>query len=396
MLFDSFAFANGTVAKNRIFKSAMEEGLAKDSRPTDEHAKLYEAWARGGSGILVTGNVAVCREGKGSVGDVVVDGDGDLERLQVWSTAGSTDGTVCIMQINHAGKQVSKDVNPAPVAPSAVTLQGMDDKMNPPRALTTDEIKTIVSQFANTAKIAKQAGFGGVQIHAAHGYLISQFLSPHHNVRDDGYGGSLDGRMRFLMEVYEAVRGAVGGDFLVGVKLNSADFQKGGFEESDSIEVVKKLSEAGIDFIEISGGNYESPAMMGAKDSTKKREAFFLDYAQKVRDVSTVPLIITGGFRSQAAMNEAISSGELDFVGVGRPLIMQPDMPHQMQKGTYDTIQITPIRTGNAKIDENVGSFLELSWYMVQMKRIAHGIDPDPNLDQCSSFKGCRVLVRRS
>ncbi|WII94766.1 hypothetical protein LU276_06995 [Moraxella haemolytica] len=220
-----------------------------------------------------------------------------------------------------------------------------------------------------------------MQIHAAHGYLISQFLSPHHNRREDEYGGSLENRMRLLIKIYTDIRQAVGADFLVGVKLNSADFQKGGFDENDSIAVVKHLSELEIDFIEISDGNYESPAMMGAKDSTKKREAFFMDYAQKVREISLVPLIITGGFRSQQAMDEALASGELDLVGIGRPLIMMPDIPKQMQAGTYQTININPVRTGIKEIDKNVGSVLELSWYMAQLGRIVAGKESGPNLD---------------
>ena len=231
-----------------------------------------------------------------------------------------------------------------------------------------------------TAKIAEQAGFSGVQIHAAHGYLISQFLSPHHNRRQDQWGGSLENRMRFLLETYTAIRAAVGKDFLVGVKLNSADFQKGGFDESESVQVVQKLSEMGIDFIEVSGGNYESPQMLAAKDSTRKREAFFIDYAEKARAVSQAPLIITGGFRSQSAMEDALSSGHLDLVGVARPFALVPDLANQMQNGTYQTVQTDRIKTGVAFVDKKAGAMLEMNWYMTQMDLIGQGKQPDPKL----------------
>ncbi|MCW9731984.1 NADH:flavin oxidoreductase/NADH oxidase family protein [Avibacterium sp. 20-15] len=379
MLFESFTFKNGKTAKNRFFKSAMEEQLAANNHVSGQLVKLYDTWAKGGAGILVTGNVMICQQGKGSPDDVVQSDDGDLPMLKKWATAGTQDNTLLIMQINHAGKQSPKALNAEPVAPSAVPLSGMESFFNPPRALTIPEIHTLIAQFAKTAQLAEQAGFSGVQIHAAHGYLISQFLSPHHNRRDDEYGGSLDNRMRFLVAIYQAIRAAVQPEFLVGVKLNSADFQKGGFDESESVQVIAKLSELGIDFIEVSGGNYESPVMLSSKPSSQKREAYFLDYAQKARTVSQVPLIITGGFRSQSAMNDALTSGELDFVGVARPFALVPDLPNQIQAGTYQTVELKPVATGVAKIDEKMGSVLEMGWYMYQMARMGVGKKPDPN-----------------
>ncbi|STZ09059.1 NADH oxidase [Moraxella caprae] len=285
-----------------------------------------------------------------------------------------------IMQINHAGKQSPKAVNREPVAPSAVPLVGMDGFINPPRQLQNSEIYDLIQAFINTAKLAEQAGFSGVQIHAAHGCLISQFLSPHHNRRDDEWGGSLANRMSFLLKIYEGIRANVGADFLVGVKLNSADFQKGGFDESESITVVQALSDLGIDFIEISGGNYENPQMLSAKSSTQKREAFFLDYAEKARKVCSVPLIITGGFRSKQAMNDALSSGHLDMVGVARPFALVPDLPNQIKNGAYETVQTERIKTGVKPLDDKIGSVLEMDWYMSQMTLIGQGKSPNPKL----------------
>ena len=303
-----------------------------------------------------------------------------FEQLAIHAMAGTQNDTLLIMQINHAGKQSPAVVNKTPLAPSTVPLVGMDGFINPPRELTADEITGLIQQFVQTAKIAEQAGFSGVQIHAAHGYLISQFLSPHHNRRQDQWGGSLENRMRFLLEIYTAIRAAVGKDFLVGVKLNSADFQKGGFDESESVQVVQKLSEMGIDFIEVSGGNYESPQMLATKDSTRKREAFFIDYAEKARAVSLVPLIITGGFRPQNAMEDALFSGHLDLVGVARPFALVPDLANQMQNGTYQTVQTDRIQTGVAFVDKKAGAMLEMNWYMTQMDLIGQGKQPDPKL----------------
>ncbi|MDY5422205.1 NADH:flavin oxidoreductase/NADH oxidase family protein [Actinobacillus porcinus] len=380
MLFQLFTFANGKTAKNRFFKSAMEEQLAKQNQPTMPLVQLYDTWAKGGAGVLVTGNVMVAENGKGSINDVVLTDERSLPILQQWAKAGTQNDTLLIMQINHAGKQSPKVLSPTPVAPSAVSLQGMDGFINPPRALTEAEIDTLIEQFATTAKIAEKAGFSGVQIHAAHGYLISQFLSPHHNRREDKWGGSLENRMRFLVEIYHAIRAVVQPEFLVGLKLNSADFQKGGFNEADSIQVVQKMAELGIDFIEISGGNYESPEMLTAKASTQKRETFFLDYAEKARAVCNVPLIITGGFRSENAMNEALQSGHLDFIGIARPFALQPDLPNQIQQGNYQTIVTNRIKTGFAPVDNKLGAVLEMDWYMAQMALIGDGKQPNPKL----------------
>ena len=380
MIFQTFRFPNGQTAKNRLFKSAMEEQLAHNHQPSQALVRLYDAWAKGGAGVLVTGNVMVAENGKGSANDVVLTDERSLPVLEQWAKAGTQNDTLLIMQINHAGKQSPKVLSPVPVAPSAVPLQGMEGFINPPRALENDEIEVLIRQFARAAEIADKAGFSGVQIHGAHGYLVSQFLSPHHNRRTDKWGGSLENRMRFLVEIYQAIRAAVRPEFLVGLKLNSADFQKGGFDEHDSIQVVQKMSELGIDFIEISGGNYESPAMMAEKASTQAREAFFIDYAEKARAVSQMPLIITGGFRSEPAMNDALNSKHLDFVGIARPLTLMPDLPNRIKQGTYQTIATRRAKTGVAAIDNKLGAVLELNWYAAQMALIAAGKQPNPQL----------------
>lgn len=381
MIHQPFTFTNGTTVKNRFYKASMDEQLADNGQPTDALAQLYARWAKGGAGILLTGHVMIDKRYLAEQNSTAVEDKSDFDRLQRWAAAGTADGAALIMQINHPGKQIPKTMAKTPVAPSAVPLAGMEAFFNPPRALSHEEILEIIERFANTAEIADQAGFSGVQIHAAHGYLLSQFLSPHHNLRTDEWGGSLENRLKIVLEIYQAIRKRVRPTFLVGIKLNSSDFQKGGFDEAESLKVIEILTQQGIDFIEISGGNYESPIMIeGVKESTKKREAYFLDFADKVRAISTTPLIITGGFRSEQAMNEALASGKLDFVGMAKPFAVNPDLPHHIQAGTYQTLVLKPIRTGISALDKKIGAMLEMSWYMTQMKRLSQGLPPQPTL----------------
>lgn len=381
LLNQSFLFQNGVTAKNRFFKGAMSEQLAQQNAPNESYAKLYQRWANGGAGVLVTGNVMIDYTALGSADDVVIEDERDLPMLKRWAEAGTQNGTLLLMQINHPGKQSPKDLSPTPVAPSAVPLSGGLAKFfNPPRELSQTEILDLIARFGKAAEIAEKVGFSGVQIHAAHGYLISQFLSPYHNRRTDEWGGTLENRMRFLLEVYREIRRRTSPAFLVSVKLNSADFQKGGFSEAESVQAVKMLSDEKIDLIEISGGNYEAPAMLeGVKASTQKREAYFLDYAQQARQVCQVPLVITGGFRSAEAMEQALQSGNLDFVGLAKPFVVQPDLPNRIVAGDYQTLHLPPRRTGIAKIDDTIGSMLEMAWYMHQMALLSKDLPPQPN-----------------
>lgn len=253
-------------AKNRFFKSAMSETLAdRNNSPTVGLVNLYRRWSRGGAGILMSGNVMVDHNAIGEPGNVAIEDERDLPMLKRWAQAGTQMNTEFWMQINHPGKQSPKSLSKEPVAPSTIPLSGgVAVAFNPPRALTEEEILDLIKRFGNTARIAKKAGFTGVQIHSAHGYLVNQFLSPHHNQREDQWGGNAENRMRFLMEVYREMRRQVGDDFPIGIKLNSADFQRGGFTEEESMQVLKTIDEAGIDLIEISGGNYENPLYLKA------------------------------------------------------------------------------------------------------------------------------------
>ena len=223
---------------NRIAKSAMSEQLSDEyNSPTEGHARLYRRWAEGGTGLSLTGNVMVDRRSREGLRNVVVEDDGDLLFLQRWASEGQVDGCRLWMQISHPGRQTAPGVSKAIVAPSPVRLKKMGPLFTTPRELRSDEIERLIDRFATTAAVARMAGFSGVQVHGAHGYLCAQFLSPVTNRRTDEWGGTLDNRMRFLLEVARAVRESVGADFPVSVKLNTNDFQRGGSSVRDA-EVV--------------------------------------------------------------------------------------------------------------------------------------------------------------
>ncbi|WP_373950925.1 NADH:flavin oxidoreductase/NADH oxidase family protein [Vibrio pomeroyi] len=386
-LSEPFTLSNGQVIKNRLFKSAMSEQLGdKQHNPKAGLATLYQRWAKGGIGLSMTGNVMVDRNALGEPKNVVLDERSDLTQFQAWASAGKQNGSQIWMQLNHPGKQIPKFLCDKPVAPSAISLErGLEKGFNTPRALTDSEIHEVIGKFALSAKLAKQAGFTGVQIHGAHGYLVSQFLSSRHNQRNDKWGGSLDNRLRFVLELYRSIRAEVGEGFPVGIKLNSADFMKGGFTEAESMHVVQALSREGVDLIEISGGTYESPSMMGSKNknepvkaSTAKREAYFLDYMVKVRKLVSTPLVVTGGFRTAPAMNEALQTSATDFIGIARTMAVDPDFPNKLIENPSHGMPLDVPTTGKPALDKV--AMVGLVWYEHQMWRIAAGKNADPKL----------------
>lgn len=385
LLSQPLALPCGAEIKNRLLKSAMSEALAtREGVATPELVRLYGAWAQGGIGLCVTGNVMIDSKAKGEPGNVVIEGLQHLAELKTWAQAATANHTHCWVQLNHPGKQAPKGLNRETVAPSAIPFRkDMQAFFATPRELAGDEITALVQRFADAARTVKEAGFTGVQIHGAHGYLVSQFLSPHHNQRTDAWGGSPEKRRRFVLEVYQAIRSAVGPQFPVGIKLNSADFQRGGFTEDESLDTIRALADAGIDLIEISGGTYEAPAMTGVKtaaepvkESTQAREAYFLAFAEKARAAVSTPLAVTGGFRSAQGMAQAIASGAVDMVGLARILAVEPAAPHRLLAGQNPQQVVRPIKTGISAID-NMG-LLEISWYTGQLKRIGRGQPTKP------------------
>lgn len=379
---------NGTQLPNRLAKSAMSEALGTlDNRMTGDLARLYGRWADGGIGLNISGNVMVDRRALGEPGNVALEDERDMDLLREWAKAGKRGGGQLWMQLNHPGKQAPKGLNPGNVAPSAVPFgKALEPYFETPREMTDAEVRDVIARFGRSAALAKEAGFDGVQIHGAHGYLVSQFLSPRHNIRTDAWGGDAQRRRAFVLAVYRAIRAATGPGFGVGIKLNSADFQRGGFSEDESLEVMRALDAEGIDLLEISGGTYESPRMSlgvtpkdGApSEHTREREAYFLEFAETARKTVTAPLMVTGGFRTLAGMAAPLQSRSLDLVGLGRPLAIEPDLPRRLLSG-QEARHKTPTRiaTGIKTLDSM--ALMEVVWYARQIRRMGHGGNPQPN-----------------
>ncbi len=403
-LHDPLPLPCGQVLPNRMMKSALSEGLGTAAHaPDDRLVTLFRRWGTGGYGLIVTGNVMIDRDQLGEPGNVVIDDDRDLAALTRWAKAAEDGGTPVWMQLNHPGRQANPLAGrQRPVAPSAIAA-GVPG-LPAPRALTASEITDLIERFAAAARIAEAAGFDGVQIHGAHGYLVSQFLSPLANRRTDEWGGDPQRRARFLLEVVRAVRAAVRPGFAVAVKLNSADFQRGGFTEDESRAVVEWLAGESLDLIEISGGSYESPAMMGRASerpsSTVAREAYFLEYAETVRRVaSAVPLAVTGGFRSRAAMSSAVVSGATDVIGLGRPTTVHPSAARDLLDGGTEVLRPPTISLGlrgrpaTSRTLRALDGALDLQWHTDQLHRLGAGLDPDPAR---SPWRTVLTMVRRN
>ena len=391
LLAQPLTLPNGTVLRNRLAKAAMSETLGTyDNRPTQSLVALYQRWAASGLGLILTGNMMVDRRALGEPGNVAIEDESDLDLLTQWAQAATSRGVAIWAQLNHPGKQSAKGLNAYNIAPSAVPFrEDMAAFFETPREATQAEIEDVIRRFGRSAAVCKKAGFSGVEIHGAHGYLVNQFLSPRHNLRQDEWGGTPEKRRRFVMAVYAEVRRQVGPGFPVGIKLNSADFQRGGFTEEESLDTIRALAEAGIDLIEISGGTYEAPAMSGAnhepkKDSTASREAYFLSFAEKVRAAVDVPLMVTGGFRTAAGMEGALASGALDIVGLARLLAIDPDAPAALLKGRDSARKVRAIQTGLKAVDRM--GIMEVLWYERQLKRIAKGAEPRPGESGLAAF----------
>ncbi len=414
-LADPLKLPCGAVLANRIGKAAMTEGLSGgDNLANDRFVELYRRWGEGGAGLLITGNVLVDRWHLERGGNLAIVGEQSgqaLAKLSEMAAAAKAHGSAIWMQLNHAGRQTQKMINKHPKAPSDVGLKMGNGRFGKPTPLSEAEIETAIEAFVHAAKIAEQTGFDGVQVHAAHGYLTSQFLSPLSNIRTDKWGGSLENRARFILEIIRRTRAAVGRKFAVAIKLNSADFQKGGFSEHDSVIVAKWMEEAGVDLIEVSGGNYEQPRMidfnrkdpLGAnkRESTKKREAYFLDFVPKLRAAVDLPIMVTGGFRSVAAMERAIEEDGVSMIGLGRPLVLNPDGAKQILAGEIDVLESRDedLVIGNGLLGprspisflRDLNAWGALGWYYEHIYSLADGKKPDKSL---SAFRALLAYDR--
>ncbi|MHC8320326.1 NADH:flavin oxidoreductase/NADH oxidase family protein [Pseudomonas sp. GB2N2] len=345
--FQTLNLPNGQIIGNRIAKAAMEENLADIGQaPSDALLRLYQAWSEGEAGLLLTGNVMIDRRAMTGPGGVVLEDERDMQGFQQWATIGRSGGAQFWMQLNHPGRQTMANLGQQALAPSSVALDlgGFSKLFAQPKPMSEGDISEVITRFATSAALAEKAGFSGVQIHAAHGYLISQFLSPLTNRRDDRWGGTLENRARLLMEVLGAVRQAVSPQFCVSVKLNSADFQRGGFDADDARQVIQWLNDQQIDLLELSGGSYEAPAMQGeARDGrTLAREAYFLEMAGELASVARMPVMVTGGIRRLAVVEQVLASG-IAMAGIGTALAIEPHLVKHWREGKDSHPQLPPI-----------------------------------------------------
>lgn len=379
LLAQPLTLPSGLMLPNRIAKAAMTENLADcDNQPTAELDELYRRWATGGSGLLVTGNLMVDRRFLERTRNVVADRHLDVSRLaRMRAAAGATP---MIAQLNHPGRQTNRFVAARPVAPSACGAVPMMGLFGKPRALEVDEIGAIIGGFGTAARLCEDAGLDGVQVHAAHGYLLAQFLSPHVNRRTDGWGGDVAGRARALLEAVRAARAATGDGFTVAVKLNSSDFRHGGFTEDDAERVVRLLVEEGVDLIEISGGTYETPALFGLsipETSVEARpaavkEAYFAAFATRARAAAPdVAIMLTGGIRRRVVMEALLAGGAVDVIGLGRPIAIDPDLPHRLLAGADGDV------LPSYSLPTVAGMAGESEWYEAQIGRLGRGLEVD-------------------
>ena len=411
---ESFTLPCGQVIKNRFCKAAMTERIAKGNNLAHQgHVNLYDRWAEGNIGILLTGNVQVDRRNLEGPANVVIDKNNYKEQyddLKAWSAAGTKNNTQLWMQISHAGRQTPGEINSSPLAPSNIGLKIPGKNYGTPIPMTEEDILDVIDRYVFTAKIARETGFTGVQFHSAHGYLLSEFLSPDINNRTDAWGGSLENRARIHIEIINKCRKEVGEDFPISVKLNSADFQKGGFTADESIQVAQMLEDAGVDIIEISGGTDEQPKLIGVddltinpkrseerKESTIAREAYFLEYAQDIRKAVSLPLMVTGGFRTREGIEDALQSNVCQMVGIGRPLCADPYCIKKMIEGEIETLPsfektlslgpsiLSP--SSPFTIIKVINAFGAMAWFYQQIKNMAKGLLPNHEQKLLNAFR---------
>jgi len=373
-LFTPLQLQNGSLLPNRIAKAAMEENMADaDHAPSDALIRLYQAWAEGGAGLIITGNVMVDRRAMTGPGGVVLENDQHLARFKRWAETAKAKGAQVWMQINHPGRQMPVALGQETLAPSAVALDlgNFSNRFAVPKEMTAADIDDVKQRFIRTAMLAEQSGFSGVQIHAAHGYLLSQFLSPLSNQRQDRWGGSLENRARLLIEIVTGIRAQVAPAFTVAVKLNSADFQRGGFDAVDAKAVVALLNPLHVDLIELSGGSYEAPAMQGeARDGrTLAREAYFVEFAQDIAQIATMPLMVTGGIRRQAVAQQVMDAG-VAMAGIATALAINPDLPNEWRAGKDSAPSLRPI----AWKSKPLASVANMAVVKYQLKKLSQGL----------------------
>ncbi|MFT5221147.1 MAG: 2,4-dienoyl-CoA reductase-like NADH-dependent reductase (Old Yellow Enzyme family) [Planctomycetota bacterium] len=319
LLRSSLELPCGAILKNRLAKSPMSDSLANgEGDPTEAQIRLYQRWADGGAALSVIGEVQGDPRFPEKPGNLVLSEHSNQEMLRSLSSRAIVDGAHLWPQLGHAGALAHLPIS-QPKGPSALDIEGLQCA-----GMTIDEVQELPSMYARTALQAKTMGFSGVQIHAGHGFLLSQFLSPLFNHRTDGYGGSIEARCRIVLEIISEVRRAVGPAFPVGIRMNSTDQLEGGLTEVDALEVVRLLDRSSIDLIDVSGGTY-FPGARASSDGSG-RGAYFVDFARQAKGVTKIPLMVTGGFKKREQAIDAITSGAADMVGLARAMALNPEL----------------------------------------------------------------------
>ncbi|MBC3302662.1 NADH:flavin oxidoreductase/NADH oxidase family protein [Pseudomonas sp. SWRI18] len=393
--FEALQLPNGQVIANRIAKAAMEENMADANQaPSRQLKQLYKAWADGEPGLLLTGNVMIDRRAMTGPGGVALEDEQHLDSFREWADVARAKGVHFWVQLSHPGRQTMANLGQQALAPSAVALDlgGFSRMFAKPKAMSEDQIQDVIQRFATSARLAEKAGFTGVQIHGAHGYLLSQFLSPLSNQRTDRWGGPLENRARLLLEVIHAVRAVVSPSFCVAVKLNSADFQRGGFDEADARRVVEMLNPLPIDLLELSGGSYEAPAMQGeARDGrTLAREAYFLEFAAQMASIAKMPLMVTGGIRRLPIVQQVLDSG-IAMAGIATALTLEPQLLRHWREGRDPNPQLKPIDWKRKPL----ASLATLAVVRDQMRRLSRGQLPKPGVAPCMALVRDQWFIAR-
>lgn len=311
----------GVTLKNRLIKSPMSDSLGDgEGNSTAAQIRLYERWAEGGAALSLIGEVQGDSRYPEKPGNLVLNENANMEMLRELTRRATVNDAHLWAQLGHGGALSHLPIS-QPQGPSPLDLEGLQCA-----GMTLEDIQALPDMYASAALIAKNTGFSGVQIHAGHGFLLSQFLSPLFNHRTDNYGGSVEGRSRIVFEVIEAVRQAVGPSFPVGIRINSTDQLEGGLTNEDALEVVRLLDQTSIDLIDISGGTY-FPGAKASSDSAGNGP-YFVEFARQAKAVTNIPLIVTGGFKTREQAIDAVVSGATDMVGLGRAIALNPQLPN--------------------------------------------------------------------
>ncbi|SFE22793.1 oxidoreductase [Roseivivax sediminis] len=379
-LFTPLDLPCGARLSHRVLKAAMSDALGDGAgRPTDVQARLYARWAEGGAALCIVGEVQPLTDAAEAPGNLVLAPEADPEDFAKLTRSGRRGGTHLWAQLGHAGALTPPEIG-RPRGPSALDLPGLNCA-----EIGADEIRALPQIYAGAAQRARQAGFSGVEIHAAHGFLLSQFLSPLFNRRDDEYGGSLRRRMRLLLEVVEAVRAGVGPAFPVGLKINATDRLEGGTTEGDALEVLSSLEGLGLDLIDISGGTY-FPGAPAASDGSGGG-AYFRDVAARAKRVVSAPVMLTGGIKTRAEAAGIVASGDADAVGLARAFALDPALPESWRAGREPAFP---------RFDSRPPGGLT-AWYTQALRAIGEdrSMLPPPDPDAALTAMAARDAARR-